>query len=489
MEADLEQSLAETAARSVWSLPEEDCLTRLIEKRKERLEDGEVPKGTLFEEVSIELNGLGFGIQRTSTACKQKWRRMRDKKSMLLAANAWQDDQDGQDLDDDFDAEHSTADEDEIDEGFNKIVDENQKRNKRVWAEEESRILYEEIKTFTELRVQEGLPKFTGPQLFNHVAQLLEVKGYVRTPRACQQYWRSTGSELWNYDERTFGDFNLLDMRNAKPTKPSSKINDRAVVEAKYPRGVLTKSQISALSQLATKSLNPSRKQQQKLAKNHGISIFQSSTYFANKRSTQKKEMAKKASDEENFKRKQSARLEAELALGNEMILGQVDDVSRDTKKRRLSITSQIAFTDYEKSTQLPSTVEEDCVPTLSASPPPSKSPRVRSPNTEFIGSNAPIEINSSPLRPTNTMEDTPSSEDEAGFKEMQEMMLVQRRRIEERIAASIDRRKQLELETIRHQIRAEMEREAAEGTQRKVEEELKVEARLRNRLDQIRSL
>lgn len=92
-------------------------------------------------------------------------------------------------------------------------------------------------------------------------------------------------------------------------------------------------------------------------------------------------------------------------------------------------------------------------------------------------------------MRTTSTMKDTPSSDDEAGFKELQGMVLVQRRRIEERIAASVDKRKQLELETVRHQTRADMEREAAQRTQKKVDEELKVEDRLRTRLSQIGSL
>ncbi|KAF5874646.1 putative transcription factor homeo protein [Botrytis fragariae] len=449
MEAGSEQSLTETAARWIWSLPEEDCLTRLIKKHKKRVEDGEVPKGSLFEEVSIELNGLGFDIQRTGVACEQKWRRICNKKSMLQAANAWQDDQD---LDADFDAEHSTADENKADGESNNTANGHRKRGNKTWTEDESRILYEEIKTRHELNIRLKLPKFSATQLFNHASDLLKVQGYFRTPPACSEYWRVTGRELWNYDERNVGDSTILDARDAKCAEPSSSINDRALGETKNSRGVLSKSQTSALSRLATESLNPSKEQQQKLAKDHGISIFQISTYFANKRSTRKKEMAKKASDQENSKRKQSVKLEAELAGSNDSIVAQADDVLRDTKKRRLSSSSQMV-------------------------------------STEFIGSNAPIEINSSPMRPTSTMEDTASSDDEAGFKKMQEMVLVQRRRIEERIVASIDRRKQLELETIRHQTKADMEREAAEGTQKKVDEELKVEARLRMRLNQIGSL
>lgn len=204
MEADSEQSLAETAAPWSWSLPEEDCLTRLIKKHRKRVEVGEVPKGNLFHEVSIELNGLGFGIQRTGAACDHKWRRICDKKSMLLAADAWQNDQD---LDADLDgAENSIAYEDEAGGGLTNMVEENQKRICRAWTEEESRILYEGIKTFTELRTQGGLPKSSAAELFNHAAPLLQERGFVRTPRACQEYWRSTGRELWNYDVRTFGD-------------------------------------------------------------------------------------------------------------------------------------------------------------------------------------------------------------------------------------------------------------------------------------------
>ncbi|TGO25922.1 hypothetical protein BPAE_0070g00420 [Botrytis paeoniae] len=487
MEADSGQSLAETAARWNWSLPEEDCLTRLIKKHKKRVEDGKIPKGNLFDEVSIELNGLGFGIQRTGAACDHKWRRICDKKSMLLAADACEN---GQDLDADLDgAENSTAYEDEVDGGFTNMVDENQKRTCRAWTEEESRILYEEIKNFTELRIQGGLPKYSGAELFNHVTPLLKVRSYVRTPRACQQYWRSTGRELWNYDERTFGDLKILNARDANCTEPSSLINDRALKETKNSRGVLTKSQTIALSQLATESLNPSTEQKEKVAKDHSISIFQVSSYFANKRSTQKKELAKNSLDQESSKRKQSGRLDADFADSNESIVARADDVLGDTKKPRLSSSSQKALINDEKSAQLPSAVEKDYVRKHSASPPLSKPTRLYTPNRDFIGSNAPIEINSSPMRPTSTMEDTPTSDDEAGFKEMQEMVLVQRRRIEEIIAASIDRRKQLELETIRHQTRADMEREAAEGTQKKVDEELKAEARWRTRLNQIGSL
>ncbi|TEY79718.1 hypothetical protein BOTCAL_0042g00180 [Botryotinia calthae] len=487
MEVDSEQSYTETAARWNWSLPEEECLIRLIKKHKKRVEDGENPKGNFFDEVSIELNELGFGIQRTGTACDQKWRRICNKNSMLRAADAWKNDQD---IDADFGvAEHSTTYEDEADGGFTNMVDENPKRFGRPWTEEESRILYEEIKTFTELRAQGGLPKSTAVEIFNHVTPLLKVKGYVRTPKACQQYWRSTGSELWSYHERAIGDFKLLDMRTAKSTKSSSEIDDGAVVEGKHPRGTLTKEQKIALSQLAEQTLSPTTEQEEKLMKDHSISAFQISTYFANKRSSQKKETARNELDQENSKRKQFERLFAEIADGNESVVARTDRVSRNTKRPRLSSYSQIAFNSDESSAQLRSSVEEDYIRKPSTSPPLPIPDRLHTSNTEFVGLNAPIEINSSPLRPENAMEDTPSSDDEAGFKEMQEMVLVQRRRIEERIAASIDRRKQLQLETIRHQTRADMEREAAEGTQKKVDEELRVEARLRTRLNQIGSL
>ncbi|KAM0134124.1 hypothetical protein ACHAO1_005812 [Botrytis cinerea] len=487
MEIDSEQPFAETAARWNWSLPEEECLIRLIKKHKKRVEDGENPKGNLFDEVSIELNELGFGIQRTGTACDQKWRRICNKNSTLRAADAWKDDKD---LDADFNvAEHSTSCEDEADGVFTSMADESQKRFCKPWTEEESRILYEEIKTFTELRAQGGLPKSTAVELFNHVTPLLKLKGCVRTPQACQRYWRSTGSELWNYDERAFGDFKLLDVRSAKSTKPSSESNDRAVVEDKYPRGTLRKEQKIALNQLAEQTLSPTTEQEERLVKDHSISAFQISTYFANKRSCQKKETAKNAVDQENPKRKQFERLAEDIADGNESVVARANRVSRNAKRPRMSSSSQITFNNDGSSAQLRLSTEEDYIRKSSTSSLLPKPARLYTPNTEFIGSNAPIENNSSPLSPENTMENTPNSDDEAGFKEMQEMVLVQRRRIEERIAASIDRRKQLELETIRHQTRADMEREAAEGTQKKVDEELRVEARLRTRLNQIGSL
>ncbi|TGO15684.1 hypothetical protein BTUL_0037g00360 [Botrytis tulipae] len=486
MEADSEQSLGETAARWSWSSPEEDCLTRLIKKHRKRIEGDEIHKGNLFDEVSIELNGLGFGIERTSFACASKWRRMGDNQSKLrgntlLNGSSWVSDFD--------DAGDFITDEDEVDKGPNNIIDKNQKTNRIIWSEEESRTLYEEVKNFTELRTQGGLPKSSAAELFNHVAPILKVRGYVRTPRACQRYWRSTGSELWNYDERTSGDFKIPDARGANFTEPSSRINDRVPKETKNSGGVLTKSQIIALSQLATESLNPSTEQKKKVAKDHGISVFQASSHFANKRSAQKKELAKNSLDHESSKRKQFGRLYVDFADSDESIVARADDVLMDAKKPRLSSSPQIAFNNDGKSAQLPSAIEEDYIRKYSASPPLPNPTTLYTRDTDFVRSNTPIEINSSPMRPASNMKDTPSSDDEAGFKEMQEMVLVQRRRIEERIAASIDRRKQLELETIRHQTRADMEREAAEETQKKVGEELKVEARLWTRLNQIGSL
>ncbi|KAF7944873.1 uncharacterized protein EAE97_005506 [Botrytis byssoidea] len=476
MEADPEQSLAETTARWSWSSPEEDCLTRLIKKHRKRIEGGEIHKGNLFDEVSIELNGLGFGIERTSFACASKWRRMSDNQSKLrgntlLNGSSW---------DSDFDeAGDFITDEDEVDKGPNNIIDKNQKTNRIIWSEEESRTLYEEVKNFMELRTQGGLPKSTAAELFNHVAPILKVRGYVRTPRACQHYWRYTGSELWNYDERTSGDVKILEARGAKFTEPSSRINDRALKETKNSRSVLTKSQMSALSQLATESLNPSTEQKEKVAKDHGISVFQISSHFANKRSAQKKELAKNSLDHGSSKRKQFGRLYVDFADSDESIVARADDVLTDAKKPRLSSSSQIAFNNDGKSAQLPSGIEKDYIRKYSASPPLPNPTTLYTRDTDFFT-----------YAPRKQHERyTPSSDDAAGFKEMQEMVLVQRRRIEERIAASIDRRKQLELETIRHQTRADMEREAAEETEKKVDEELKVEAQLRTRLNQIGSL
>ncbi|TGO58201.1 hypothetical protein BOTNAR_0185g00070 [Botryotinia narcissicola] len=486
MEVDPEQSLAETAARWSWSSPEEDCLTRLIKKHGKRIECGEIHKGNLFDEVSIELNGLGFGIERTSFACASKWRRMSDNPSKLrgntlLNGSSWDSDFD--------DAGDFITDEDEVDESPNNIIDKNQKTNRIMWSEEESRTLYEEVKNFTELRTQGGLPKSSAAELFNHVASILKVRGYVRTPRACQQYWRSTGSEFWNYDERTSGGFKILDARGANFTEPSSRINDRVPKETKNSGGVFTKSQTIALSQLPTESLNPSTEQKKKVTKDHGISVFQISSHFANKRSAQKKELAKNSLDHGSSKRKQFGRLHVDFADSDESIVARADDVLTDAKKPRLSSSSQIAFNNDGKSAQLPSGIKEDYIRKYSASPPLPNPTTLYTRDTDFVRSNTPIEINSSPMRSASNMKNLPSSDDEAGFKEMQEMVLVQRRRIEERIAASIDRRKQLELETIRHQTRADMEREAAEETQKKADEELKAEARLRTRLNQIGSL
>ncbi|KAF7918387.1 hypothetical protein EAE99_008983 [Botrytis elliptica] len=486
MEADSEQQLAETAVRWHWSLPEEECLARLVNKHKKKAEDGETHTGNLFDEVAIELNGLGFGIERTSGACASKWRRMSDNQSKLRGNTL----SNGSNWDYDFDDTGDfITDEDEVDKGPNSMIDKNQKISRPIWSEEESRTLYENIKTLLELSNQERSSKFTNAkQLFNHVTALHRVKGYFRSSDACHHYWNTTGRELWDYDERIVGDFKTNDARNAKDINSSFKTNERAVEDVKKSKR-FTPSQISELSQLAKETLNPSTEQKEKVAKDHGISIFQVSTYFANKRSTQKKEMTKNALDHESSKRKQSGRLEAEFADGNESTVALADNVLRDTKKPRLSSSSHIAFNNDGKSAKLPSSIEQDYIRKHSASPPLPNPTRLYPPDKDFIGSNAPIEINSSPMRPTSTMKDAPNSDDEAGFKEMQEMVLVQRRRIEERIAASIDRRKQLELETIRHQTRADMEREAAEGTQKKVDEELKVEARLRTRLNQIGSL
>ncbi|TGO58954.1 hypothetical protein BCON_0049g00070 [Botryotinia convoluta] len=479
MEADSEQSLAEAAARWGWSLPEVEGLTQLIKKHKKRVQDGEIPNGDLFDKVSTELNKRGFGTERTSLACASKWRRIsgnqsKSRSSALLNGSNW---------DADFgDAGDFITVKDEVDKGPNNMIDKNQKINRPIWREEESRSLYEEIKALQELSNQGGSPKFTSAtQLFNHVSALHKVKGYFRSSDACHSYWHATGRELWDYDEQIVGDFKTNDARNGKVTNSSFKANERAVEDAKKLKRI-TLSQISELSQIAKETLNPSMEQKEKLAKDHSISVFQVSIHS-------KEGNGQKRVRPGNSKRKQSGRLHAEITDGNESIVAQADDALRDIKKPRLSSFSQIAFTNDGRSAQLPLVVEEDYVRKLSASPPLPKPARLHTPNTEFIGSNDPIEINSSPLHPTKTMKDTSSSEDEAGFKEMQEMVLVQRRRIEERIAVSIDRRKQLELETIRHQTRADMEREAAEGTQKKVDEELKVEARLRTRLNEIRSL
>ncbi|KAF7886863.1 uncharacterized protein EAF02_003510 [Botrytis sinoallii] len=420
MEADSEQQLAETAVRWHWSLPEEECLARLVNKHKKKAEDGETHTGNLFDEVAIELNGLGFGIERTGGACASKWRRMSDNQSKLRGNTLLN----GSNWDYDFDDTGDfITDEDEVDKGPNSMIDKKPED---------------------------------------------KVKGYFRSSDACHHYWNTTGRELWDYDERIVGDFKTNDARNAKDINSSFKTNERAVGDVKKSKR-FTPSQISELSQLAKETLNPSTEQKEKVAKDHGISIFQVSTYFANKRSTQKKEMAKNALDHENSKRKQSGRLEAEFADGNESTVARADDVLRDTKKLRLSSSSHIAFNNDEKSAKLPSGIEQDYIRKHSASPPFPSPTRLYPPDKDFIGSNAPIEINGSPMRPTSTMKDAPNSDDEAGFKEMQEMVLVQRRRIEERISASIDRRKQLELETIRHQTSADMGREAAKEPRKKL--------------------
>ena len=76
-------SSVEAPMRCNWTEPEEKYLIRLVKKHQKRLEEGEISMGDLFDEVFMEVNGLGTGIQRSTSACDQKWRRICGKKHIL----------------------------------------------------------------------------------------------------------------------------------------------------------------------------------------------------------------------------------------------------------------------------------------------------------------------------------------------------------------------------------------------------------------------
>ncbi|KAF7900252.1 uncharacterized protein EAF01_007554 [Botrytis porri] len=479
MEADSEQSMGETAASWTWSLPEEDCLTRLMKKHKKRVEEGEIPQGILFDEVSVGLNGLGFGIQRTSAACNRKWRRMCDSQSMLRGDTL----SNGSNWKFVFGeaADFITDDEDEVDKGPIDLIDKNQKTSKPPWSEEESRTVYEESKTLQELNNQGGSPKFTNTsQLFNQVSALHRVKGYPRSSNACNRYWETTGRELWDYYEQIVGDFKTKDALNAKCTEPISGMNDTALRVTKNSGSVLTKSQISVLSQLATESLNPSTEQKEKVAKDHGISVFRISAYFANKRSSQRKEMAKHALDHESSKRKQSGRLDAEFADGNESIVARADDALRDTKKPRLSSSSQMVPINDNRSAQEVLAIEKDALQDLTM-------PALRSTTSEkeFGSSYAPIEIDSPPLQSSEPRKI--SLNNGLYTTEFKEAMLTQRRLMEEQITELTTRKEKLLKKALAHKVTADLEIEAYTAVQKKVVEEENFEAVLRAELKRIK--
>ncbi|TGO38993.1 hypothetical protein BHYA_0063g00420 [Botrytis hyacinthi] len=445
METDSEQSSVEAATRNYhWTLRQEESLARPIQKHKKRVEDGE--------------------DERTTYACARKWNRMGENQ-LKLGGNAFLN---GTNWDADFDgAGEFITDGDEVYKGPSDMIDKNKKTRGAIWSEEESRILYEEVKALQELSNQEESPKLTSAaQLFNHVSALHKDKGYSRSPGACHSYWHVTGRELWDCDERVVEYFKTNDARNAKVTNSSFKANEIAVEDAK-------KSSRIAINHIAKETLNPSTEQKEKVAKDHGISVFQVPSYFANKRSTKKKELAKNSLDHGSSKRKQSERLGADFADSSESIVAREDDVLRDAKKPRLLNSSQLVQIDGKRSSQQLLAIEKDVLQDLTT-------PTLRSttPEREFGSSYTPIEIDSPPLQssePRNT-----NLNNSLYTAEFKEAMLTQRRLMEEQITELTKREEKLLKKALAHEVTADLGIEAYNAVQNEIVEEEESEAELK---------
>ncbi|KAJ8070765.1 hypothetical protein OCU04_001131 [Sclerotinia nivalis] len=121
--------------------------------------------------------------------------------------------------------------------------------------------------------------------------------------------------------------------------------------------------------------------------------------------------------------------------------------------------------------------------PEISTSTPSQKPVEPTTPERKLGGSNTPIEIDSSPLAAANKAEVASSSHKDLYSFEFKGMMLTEYRKIEEKLAASAERKKKLQDKILAHQARAEMERKAAEASLKEVEVEVKFEASLRGEL------
>ncbi|KAJ8070764.1 hypothetical protein OCU04_001130 [Sclerotinia nivalis] len=159
----------------LWTEQEENILVQLVKKHQKRVDNSEISMNNLFDEVSIELNKLGIGIQKANSVCKKNWSRIHDGQSNLHLKGRTSDKYLDADLND---AEGDSTDGDEDSRSFDdKIVgDQKKKRISRVWTREESRIIYQMIE-IQKLKEQEGSPCLSGSERFAIASAQLKEKG------------------------------------------------------------------------------------------------------------------------------------------------------------------------------------------------------------------------------------------------------------------------------------------------------------------------
>lgn len=197
----------------------------------------------------------------------------------------------------------------------------------------------------------------------------------------------------------------------------------------------------------------------------------------------QKLQAAKKTSAKEASAHKRPRPQSLILTDNDRVFNAQTGSASRDTnipKKPRLDITPVKASGNSHSGFLPQAAIDKNHLPNFSFSTFARKPVEPVTPKRYLDEPNTPMKINSFPLVLTNKTGTALSSHKDLYSTEFKEIMLTEYRKIEEKLAASAERKKKLQDKILAYQTRAEMERKAAEAGQRGVEVEERIEASLR---------
>ncbi|KAF7868544.1 hypothetical protein EAF04_005075 [Stromatinia cepivora] len=368
------------------------------------------------------------------------------------------------------DAEDDSTDEDEDSRGLDdKIVGgQKKKRISKIWTREESRIIYQVIE-IQKLKEQEGLPCLSGSERFAIASAQLKEKGYSRSDRACSRHWYVAGRMSWNYSESPNSTESYIANRIHKEKVKADKL------KVDKPKAVKKTSpqEVSAHKRPRPQSLN--------LVDNDRSFNVQTGSALRDTNIPKKPRL-----DEVPTKASANSHKDSAKTSNKELAKASNKESTKASNNARSSIQSPVSvdkvrtpiYISQEKLTQ-----SKNHLPEISTSTPPQKPVEPTTPKRKPGGSDAPIEIDSSPLAVANKAKTTSSSHKNLYSFEFKRMMLTEYRKIEEKLAASAERKKKLQEKILAHQARAELERKAAEASQKEVDVEEKLEASLRGEL------